>query len=192
MQSITFKCARCGLQKPIEERFSKQRCIDCASHRICWSCRERKPIVAFPQETSKGCSECLRTGRAKKNKAANAKRRYSENRRTILNRNARWKRINSAKYREQQARKSKEQRTRATDAVLRHYGGRCDCCGESEPLFLSIDHIDGNGGLHRRMVGRANMWVWLFQNDFPPGFRLLCFNCNTGRYRNGGRCPHER
>jgi hypothetical protein len=28
-------------------------------------------------------------------------------------------------------------------------------------------------------------------NDFPPGFQLLCSNCNHGRARNGGICPHK-
>ena len=28
--------------------------------------------------------------------------------------------------------------------------------------------------------------------DFPEGFQILCFNCNAGKHRNGGRCPHEQ
>ena len=48
-------------------------------------------------------------------------------------------------------RKSESERTRRAQAVCREqvfeaYGGyKCNCCGESEPMFLSIDHIDNNG-----------------------------------------------
>lgn len=24
-----------------------------------------------------------------------------------------------------------------------------------------------------------------------PAFQLLCYNCNLGRYHNGGTCPHK-
>jgi hypothetical protein len=29
------------------------------------------------------------------------------------------------------------------------------------------------------------------KHNFPPGFRLLCSNCNFGRARNHGVCPHQ-
>jgi hypothetical protein len=31
----------------------------------------------------------------------------------------------------------------------------------------------------------------LKKRGYPPGYRVLCFNCNRGRYLNGGVCPHE-
>lgn len=84
---------------------------------------------------------------------------------------------------------------RATKAaVFAAYGGRCACCGESEPLFLCIDHINNNGAQHRRelnMRGGTSMYTWLKARGFPPGYRLLCQNCNVGRQLNGGICPHE-
>jgi ssDNA-binding Zn-finger/Zn-ribbon topoisomerase 1 len=30
-------------------------------------------------------------------------------------------------------------------AVMKEYGGKCICCGESNIVFLTIDHIDGSG-----------------------------------------------
>jgi hypothetical protein len=33
--------------------------------------------------------------------------------------------------------------------------------------------------------------LWLKRNNFPSGYRVLCMNCNHGRKRNGGICPHE-
>lgn len=32
---------------------------------------------------------------------------------------------------------------------------------------------------------------WLKDNKYPKGFQVLCTNCNTGRHRNGGICPHK-
>lgn len=78
--------------------------------------------------------------------------------------------------------------------VLNHYGARCACCGETEPIFLTVDHVRGNGAAHRREIkaGRSvdNLYRWIIKNGFPDDFQVLCFNCNCGRYRNGGQCPH--
>jgi hypothetical protein len=77
-------------------------------------------------------------------------------------------------------------------AVLKYYSGgdvKCACCGEKHQEFLTIDHVDGNGAQHRREIGE-NLYRWLVLNNFPPGFRVLCSNCNTalGIY---GVCPHQ-
>jgi len=83
--------------------------------------------------------------------------------------------------------------------VLDYYGGACACCGESREPFLVIDHMDGGGNDHREEIkpsathgrggGGAHMYKWLVANDFPPGFQVLCANCNMAKDRPGG-CPH--
>lgn len=77
--------------------------------------------------------------------------------------------------------------------VIQAYGGACECCGEKEPLFLEIDHIHGGGSAHRKTVkGGTGMYSWLKKQGFPKGeYRLLCGNCNYGRFRNKGTCPHQ-
>lgn len=77
-------------------------------------------------------------------------------------------------------------------AVLSHYSNNkleCACCGEHHLEFLTIDHISGGGNEHRREIG-DNLYRWLVLNNFPPGFQVLCSNCNTalGIY---GACPHQ-
>lgn len=37
--------------------------------------------------------------------------------------------------------------------VIEYYGGRCVCCGEVVPEFLTVDHINGGGAAHRREIG---------------------------------------
>lgn len=74
--------------------------------------------------------------------------------------------------------------------VLMAYGGLCECCGESEPNFLAIDHIDGGGHQHRKSI-KQSISAWLKKNGYPAGFRVLCHNCNMalGLY---GECPHTQ
>ena len=80
--------------------------------------------------------------------------------------------------------------------VLNHYtDGRltCECCGESY-YFLTLDHIDGFGEQHRRETGELGsngMYIYLRRGHFPPGFQILCYNCNSARKNFGGVCPHE-
>lgn len=73
--------------------------------------------------------------------------------------------------------------------VLEHYGGKCACCGEDEWKFLTIDHINNDGAAHRRVV-KTYITGWLIKNNFPPGFQILCHNCNFTKEAYGG-CPHQ-
>lgn len=78
--------------------------------------------------------------------------------------------------------------------AMQAYGGPvCACCGESHIECLQIDHVNGDGATHRREIcGKnrsGNLYVWLRQNNYPPGFRVLCANCNFAISRLG-RCPH--
>ncbi len=75
------------------------------------------------------------------------------------------------------------------------YGGKCNCCGESQAEFLTIDHI--NGRADERAVGRSykmtghKMWLILKKLNYPTtDYQLLCFNCNCAKSIYG-RCPHK-
>lgn len=82
--------------------------------------------------------------------------------------------------------------------VYAAYGGaKCACCGEDHIEFLSIDHINDNGAAHRKKIfgdSRAGsserMYRWLKRNNYPPGFQILCMNCNCAKHRYG-ECPHK-
>ncbi len=80
-------------------------------------------------------------------------------------------------------------RSKLKASVIAHYSptSSCACCGESDPIILSMDHINGGGNVHRRETGHLNLFVWLKKNKFPSGLRVLCHNCNFsfGAY---GRC----
>lgn len=79
--------------------------------------------------------------------------------------------------------------------VVNHYGGKCDCCGESRLEFMTLEHINGDGGKKRKnkehpKTGYA-LYKWIIKNGYPTFFGILCYNCNIakGFY---GYCPHER
>ena len=76
--------------------------------------------------------------------------------------------------------------------VMRAYGGKCVCCGESTLSFLTIDHPNNDGVKDRLAHGvGSTFYRWLKKGGYPEGYRVLCFNCNCGRQINGGECPHE-
>ncbi len=66
----------------------------------------------------------------------------------------------------------------------------CACCGETEYFFLTIDHINGGGHRHRLTMPGGGLIFRLKRDNFPPGYRILCYNCNCvrGHYP---KCPHE-
>lgn len=78
--------------------------------------------------------------------------------------------------------------------ALAHYSKatvpQCCCCGEREVKFLSIDHVNGGGNIHRRESGITNLAHWLVSQGFPLGYQTLCHNCNMAKGFYGS-CPHE-
>lgn len=83
---------------------------------------------------------------------------------------------------------------RIKEQVFLRYGGYvCACCGDVHKPFLTIDHINGGGTKHRKEAGGGGKftYMWIHRNKYPDGFRVLCFNCNSGRAQNKNICPHE-
>lgn len=71
------------------------------------------------------------------------------------------------------------------------YGGVCTCCGESEPAFLTCDHVNGRPVEHpRRGHGGVRLYAAAKREGYPATYTVLCFNCNSakGIY---GVCPHQ-
>lgn len=64
--------------------------------------------------------------------------------------------------------------------AMEHYcpnGIKCASCGFDDIRVLSIDHVDGNGTRHRQELRGVSIYKWLVANNFPPGFQVLCMNC---------------
>lgn len=75
-----------------------------------------------------------------------------------------------------------------------HYGGKCACCGESEIVFLTLDHPNLDGNKHRRKLGLSpglQFYCYLIKHSFiiDVELRVLCYNCNMAT-KYGKPCPH--
>lgn len=85
----------------------------------------------------------------------------------------------------------KKQQQKLKRDVVQAYGGCCVCCEEREIVFLSVDHINGDGNKHREKVGSGTkFYYWLKRNKYPSSFQILCMNCQFG-IRYGHVCPHQ-
>lgn len=77
------------------------------------------------------------------------------------------------------------------------YGDVCYCCGEDNLMLLTLDHTFNDGANLRRSKSGSTMghkyYRRLRRAGFPQdlGLRVACWNCNAGRFHNGGICPHE-
>lgn len=71
-------------------------------------------------------------------------------------------------------------------------GGECACCGEIARTMLEIDHIGGNGNIHRKAAGGSvGVYNEIIALGFPRNkFQVLCGNCNKSKMRNSGLCEH--
>ena len=97
--------------------------------------------------------------------------------------------------------KTKERNLKVKEEVLSHYSKKlsnsdvpcCNCCGEHEFLiFLSIDHItDRKNVTHGKGYWGSQMYRYLRRNGYPPGYQVLCINCNSAK-SDSGICPHKR
>lgn len=165
----------------------------------CSRCATDKPLTAFHKGDSAGgrqswCKAChtlrMRGWREKNRKRANELSRASQIRRRpkVLA----YLREYYRKNRSRELAQAKQRNQALKDAAYRAYGGyRCVCCDETQPAFLSLDHLNNDGCRHRKSIGRgANIYTWLRDNGYPQGFQVLCHNCNHGKHINGGVCPH--
>ena len=165
------------------------RSIANKSHATCKTCGEFKPMARMQRSAGgkfyyrKWCVQCYSAMKASSSK------QYGIDNSEYL------KKYHAIKY-ERTKEKGKIVRKRYYDKwkriVYDHYGHECSCCGETEPKFLTIDHINDDGAEHRRKSSSGHTFFKsIINTGFPDTFRILCFNCNSGRYRNGGKCPHE-
>lgn len=112
--------------------------------------------------------------------------------RTCNRENARqWRQDNIEFVRENDRIRGIEKRRRLREEVLEAYGRKCACCGETEEIFLALDHIHGGGGKQRRELNNGHWHALVKREGFPKDkYQLQCNNCNWARYRMG-YCPHQ-
>lgn len=166
----TKNCLRCRSTKVLSE-FSKDRSSCDGLDVYCRICTRERMRAKRARHLEAGlCAEC------------GATREGSHSRRFCIRCATFYSTRNTAQSRALRA------------SVIHAYGGAlpaCQCCGESEQRFLTLDHVYNGGRAHRIAKGTQGVLRELQRNGFPTGFQLLCFNCNLGRGAYGV-CPHER
>ena len=96
---------------------------------------------------------------------------------TASERAAKWLKDNPTKRKMTNAARNGRYRR----ALFEAYGGpRCASCGFSDERALQIDHVAGGGSQMTRLLKMrgTGFYTWLRRNDYPPGFQVLCANCN--------------
>ena len=124
-------------------------------------------------------------GREHKEQRKEYRKSYKESGRKSLI-DALWRENNRELIRE----RDRNYRQELKYEVLSHYSV------ESEPIcedclkkgiritninLLTIDHELGGGNEHRKQIGGGGQatYRWLKRNNFPDGYKVLCFGCNT-------------
>lgn len=185
-------CVDCKLPKDITDYSINDRgnsnrvCDSCkqATTRKCVKCTQIKPLDSFSKESTNRrrytCNSCR------------GKRDYNNRKEEILTKQQFYWANLSIEQKHKYANKVKERLHDLRNQVYTLYGNKCNCCAESQSLFLNIDHINGNGKHDdKRKYGAYNYYLQLLKMGVQSDYRLLCYNCNMGRERNNGICPHN-
>lgn len=133
-------------------------------------------------------------------------RRYRENHREEIREKEKayyWQ--NKERVRKGNSEAVKRHFGRIKHAVFLHYSKtdppHCMCngclwhtenCVAENLIVLSIDHINGDGGKHRKELnihGGKEFYKWLVKNNYPEGYQVLCMNCQWSKKSN--EQPHK-
>lgn len=160
--------------------------------RTCRKCSLTKALSDFPvydAATGKRRHECkaCNTARVEAHHEANkaerlrkARERYQEDPIAV------W----TPERRQRAKELDRERYEKTRNEVFDKYGSECKACGETERLFLTIDHINNDGWKLRKENGYRESGIGLYLDILRNGMRddleVLCFNCNFGKRRNGG------
>lgn len=136
----------------------------------CYACEELHPVALFTKDKkrSNGLSYVCKPIRNTKRKESDDKRR------------AEGKRSESA----QSAFLTKQK------VIYEYSNGTnvCVSCGFKDIRALTIDHINGDGSIERKLLGNkgrgSHFYIYLKINNFPKGYQVLCMNCQFIKRHN--------
>lgn len=164
----------------------------------CTVCGKRKDLLEFfkaRRQKSGYHSAC------KKCHTLQVKRWREENKDRFREIQHAWSKKNWRKYISGVSEWRKSNTIRLKFDVYGHYckgNIKCQCCGEKEVMFLSLDHINNDGAEHKKKLfgssrkgGGNQLYQWAIKNNYPNILQVLCMNCNYGKRINEGTCPHK-
>lgn len=150
----------------------------------------------MPQKYKGGRDAAQKRYREKNREKRNAQKRdhYEKNKKRIREKQSQYRKENLEKLRITNKKWRDYFWSKIRKECIEAYGGKCVCCGEKELHFLELDHIYNDGSAERKkhQNGRQE-WLYLKRKGWPKNrHQLLCANCNRGKLRNKGICPHKK
>ena len=137
-------------------------------YKVCRECEAKKPISQF------GYTKDSRFGKSYIDSACKSCRKIAT---------YEWRAKNPQRNKDIGSRN----RAKLKLEVISHYGKNgsavCVGCGFTDIRALCIDHIFNNGAEERKSIkdkyfAGALFHRWLRNNNYPPGYQILCANCN--------------
>lgn len=121
----------------------------------------------------------LQTYREQREKILSQKRMsYKRNRDSYLKRMRDWNCKNKDRVKDYQARSRYKIRNNLKLLCYSKLGDHCVMCGCVDIRVLSIDHIHGDGHLHRKETGKSQIRMYKdVLSDTSNRFQILCMNC---------------
>ena len=119
---------------------------------------------------------------------------YQRHKEAHRERSRQWRKDNPDKWKALMRNSNKRMAEKLRAKMIDAYGQKCTCCGENEVLFLELDHINNDGAEDRKKNGTGvKLLLRLEKRGWPKkDYQLLCSNCNQGKRRNNGICPHKK
>lgn len=86
----------------------------------------------------------------------------------------------------------KQYRVKLKLDMIKALGSICECCKESNPYFLAMDHRNNDSNIHREKLAAHQCIAEARAEGFPKNkYQLLCMNCNFAK-GHWGFCPHSK
>ena len=122
---------------------------------------------------------------------------YERKKESILNNQKAYYEKNKHRLKKKTPEEVREYRRSVKLEVFMHYCDgepKCECCGEDVYDFLSIDHMNNDGKIHRKNIKSSySFYLWIRRNKYPSNLQILCMNCNWGRSKQPDHiCPHKK
>jgi hypothetical protein len=95
------------------------------------------------------------------------------------------KRMSTEEGREKERVRDRKRRKQGRIKILDFLGRRCVCCGETDEIYLEVDHVFNDGNKERK---GSHKWEAIYKRlQVEPGrYQILCCNCNKAKHYNGG------
>ena len=95
-----------------------------------------------------------------------------------------YKRMSTEEGREKEREKNRKAKGVRKAKIFDTLGRRCVCCGETDAMYLEVDHVYNDRNKSTQKGSATNNYSEILRNQ--ERFQVLCGNCNRAKHYNGG------